>query len=275
MHPFKACFCLALHISALASIAAAAPSAIESFNYPFGATLNGQLGGGSQGFSGAWSGNSTFTIGSGSLNPPAGATSDTGNRSTTTAFGANRDVERFLSNPLGTPGTSTYFSFSMQPEGTLNQGFANGWFGFFLRGGAQVGVTKDSFSNFYALELAGTTAYTNTQAVVGQPAFFVLRIDWTSGTDTLRLYVNPAIGLPEPLVADAMLAFGDTVSANRVVLSGPGAYSFDALRGGSTFQDVMPAPVPEPSGMVLLLIGLTSLGIRHTWHRRRASRNCV
>ena len=273
MHPSKACFCLALHLGALASIASAQPSVIESFNYTSGATLNGQLGGGSQGFAGAWSGDSTFTIGNGSLGPLPGAISDTGNRSTTSAFGANRDIERFLSNPLGTPGTSSYFSFSMQPEGTLNQGFANGWFGFFLRGGAQVGVTKDSFSNFYALELAGTTAYTNTQAVVGQPALFVLRIDWTSGTDTLRLYVNPPVGQPEPLVASAMLAFGDTVGANRVLLSGPGAYSFDALRGGSTFQDVMPAPVPEPSGMVLLFIGLTSLGVRHTWLRRRASRN--
>src|SRR4051812_34923781 len=86
-----------------ATTARSATTAYESFNYNNGATLDGQLGG--DGFTGSWSGNSLFTIASGSLIDPTGMNGSAGNRVTSGASDANKDIHRDLTVPVGTPGT--------------------------------------------------------------------------------------------------------------------------------------------------------------------------
>jgi hypothetical protein len=227
----------------------AALIAFDDFNYTaVGDDLNGQSGGGSFGFSGPWTGNTTFNIGNGSLTSPTGQPIGTANSMSGVVVGENRDIGRTLSTPLGAQDTTVYFSFLMRPNGTLHQGFANGWFGFVLRGGAPVVVGMGSFTDQYGVEVAGTFDLSSKTAVVGTADFFVLRVDFTEGLDSARLFINPPVG-NEPATASAEVLSNNIVSVTSIDLSGPGAFSFDTLSIGTTWADV--APVPEPSGVVI------------------------
>jgi hypothetical protein len=239
----------------------AALTAYEPFNYAdVGADLNGRSGVGSSGFSDVWSGDTSFNIGNGSLVSPVTPFPTTGNDMTTVAFGGNRGIVRTLSTPLGTEGTTRYISFLMQPEGILHQGAFEGWFGLSLLGSTQVNVVMTSFGDLYTLEVGGTASSTTKNAVVGQTNLFVLRFDFTEGVDPVRLYINPQPGSPEPAVANASQINLDVNLINQVSLTGPGAFSFDELRVGSTFADVL--PVPEPSTIHLVVLVAYSLVCR-------------
>lgn len=239
----------------------AALSAYEPFNYQnVGGDLNGQSGGGSFGFTNAWSGNTSFNISDGSLTSPVLPFPTIGNGMTTVAFGGNREISRILANPLGVDDTVSYISFLMRPEGILHQGAFAGWFGLSLRGDRQTNVVLSSFGDKYHLEVGGTTSQTNTNAVVGQTVLFVLRLDFTEGVDPVRLYINPQPGAAEPAIADASQINLDVDIINQVVLTGPGAYRFDELRIGTTFADV--TPVPEPTSVLLCLAGIFATQLR-------------
>jgi hypothetical protein len=228
------------------STAHAVLTAYEPFNYAdVGGDLNGQSGGGSSGFSDAWSGNTSFNVGSGSLLSPVTPFLTSGNSETAVAFGSNREIMRSLASPLGTEGTTRYLSFLMRPEGILHQGAFDGWFGLSLRGSTNVNVVMTSFGDKYTLEVGGTASATAINAVVGQTVLFVLRMDFTEGVDPVRLYLNPQPGAPEPGLANASQINLDVSLINQIFLTGPGAYSFDELRIGTTYADV--TPVPEPS----------------------------
>jgi hypothetical protein len=246
--------------------------ALDDFNYsPVGSDLNGQSGGGSFGFSNAWTGNTTFNIGDGSLVSPTGWPVAEGNSMNTVAYFANRDIERTLAEPLGTPGTTIYSSMLIRPEGILGQGYAGGWFGLAFRGDFQTTVGMLFGGGNYGIEISGTYGTSSTQAVVGQTVLLVTRMDFTEGVDTLRLYINPP-GTTEPLAPNAILLNNGIESINRISLTGPGAYSFDRLAIGTTWADVV--PVPEPGSMALAAIGgvvVVALGRRH----RKPSRSSV
>jgi hypothetical protein len=246
------------------SCARAALTVVDNFNFsPVGSDLNSQSGGGSSGFSDAWSGNTSFNIGDGSLVSPVGMLPSIGNSMTTVAYFENRGIDRPLTSALGTPGTSAYVSFLMRPEGILHQGAFNGWFGLALRGSATVVVGMSSFGDNYTLEISGATDQTNKAAVVGETVFFVLRMDFTEGVTPTRLYVNPRPG-PEPAIADAILLNNGILSLTGISLTGPGSFSFDTLRIGTTYADVM--AVPEPSCIYLAII---AFACRCTFMRQR------
>ncbi len=223
----------------------AAITAYEPFNYAnVGGDLNGQSGGGSSGFSGVWSGNTSFNVSNGSLVSPVQPFPTSGNAMTAVAFGSNRDVSRPLSTPLGTEGTTRYISFLMRPEGILHQGAFDGWFSVSLRGSQEVNVVMGS-GDFYNLEIGRTASPTTKKAVVGETNLFVVRVDFTEGVDPVRLFINPQPGAPEPAIASASQINLDVDLINQVVLTGPGAYGVDELRIGTSYADVL--PVPEPS----------------------------
>jgi len=244
----------------------AALIALDDFNYASGGDLNGQSGGGSFGFSDAWTGNSTFDIGNGSLVSPVSQAPGVGNRMSAASYSANRDIHRTLTAPLGAPGTTNYFSFLLQPNGLLHEGFAQGWFGFVLSGGFPVYVDMGSFTNKYGIEVSGTSSLSSTTATIGQTVFVVLRIDFSGGgVDPARIYINPLPG-NEPVVASAAVLENGIGSVTTVGLTGPGAYSFDTLKIGTSWADV--APVPEPSTLALAPLGTLAL-----WAINRRLRN--
>src|SRR5689334_6671387 len=107
----------------------------EPFDYPqIGANLRGMAGGGSFGFAGPWLAggfnatlNDSYSIAPGSLTFANLLTS--GNRATSGPVNAIAGVTRDFSTALGATGTTRYYSFLLRPEGTLNEGVFNGFFG--------------------------------------------------------------------------------------------------------------------------------------------------
>jgi hypothetical protein len=242
----------------------AALTAYEPFNYTnVGGDLNGQSGGGSLGFTDAWSGNTSYNIGNGSLPSPVLPFPTSGNDMTTVAFGGNRDIVRTLTTPLGADNTPAYVSFLMRPEGILHQGAFDGWFSVSLRGSHQTNVVMGS-NDFYYLEVSGTSSATTTTAVVGQTNLFVLRFDFTEGVDPVRLYINPQPGAPEPAVANVSQINLDVDAINLIDLTGSGANSIDEIRIGTTYADVTPLPEPSTVNTAIVAMSLSLCGLRRT-----------
>jgi len=72
----------------------------------------------------------------------------------------------------------------------------------------------------------------------------VMRIDFLAGNDSIRLYVNPVPGGSEPSTPSAMTSAFDLGLLVSARPTGPGAYSFDEIRAGSTFASVTATLVP-------------------------------
>lgn len=98
------------------SMACASLSVYEPFNYTSAAQVSGQSGGGSFGFSAAWTGGSaTATVGTGSLV----GYSTIGNRAAMAANSLTTPLSRTLTTSLGSSAGTTYFSFLLRPEASV------------------------------------------------------------------------------------------------------------------------------------------------------------
>ena len=244
--------------------------AVDPFNYsPVGSPVAGNGANGSFGFSDNWHGDNSFMIAAGNLPSPIPVLMPVSNSVTVAAFGGNRDINREFSQPLGVDNTTAYFSFVMQPQGIVGDGAFQGWFGFDLRGGLrQITVGKDSFHGTFSLQdnLGDQPVQTNVPIVSGASHFFVLGVSFLPGNDVYKLYIDPPAGQPEPATPAASLNF-DLQSVPTLGLTGPGAYGFDELRIGTTWNDV--TSVPEPATGLLCIAAIASVaaffaGVRPT-----------
>jgi hypothetical protein len=223
------------------------PPVYEGFDY---APSTGLLGtGGGTGFSGPWgsaSPSASYGISTGSLSHPGLTT--TGNRVTTGAHSSGiGSIGRSLITPLGELGTTRYVSFVVRPEGTLNEGQFNGFFGLRLETASSndlfVGKPGGGAVDQFVMENAGGTLQhaTGTTVEIGEEYLLVLRADFTAvGNDLFTLYVNPIPGAPEPssgtLKNDVNLGI-----INEIFLYATGAFSIDEIHIGASFADVVPS----------------------------------
>lgn len=241
---------------ACAGLAFGTVTTLEQFNYtPAGSDLSGNGGGGSSGFNGNWSGDTSFDLASGSLVSPVPLASISGNRVTAAAFGGNRDIARNFTQTIGADNTTIYFSFLMRAQDVVGGGAFGGYFEFVLRAGQRyVCVGKGGANNNYLIE--GSTlekGVSSVPVVANQTHLFVVRANFLPGADNYRLYIDPQTGQAEPSVANAVLSTYDVGTVTGLTLSGPGAFGFDELRFGTTWNDV--TPVPEPGTLVLMITG--------------------
>lgn len=220
-----------------------APLAYEGFTLTFPQYNTGS------GFSGAWqpggfnASGAGYTAREASLSF-AGLQTD-GGRVVSPAFQAINGALRNLAQPLGADNTTAYFSVLLRPEGTLNGGVFNGFFGVTINGsfGNELFIGKPGGQAIeeYVIEHRGGFGQVSSgvATVVGQTAFLVVRADFLAGNDQFTLYVNPAPGAAEPTngVIKSDLNLG---SVPRIGIYNTGAFSVDEIRLGTTYEDVTP-----------------------------------
>jgi len=89
----------------------------------------------------------------------------------------------------------------------------------------------------------------------------VVRIDFTAGNENVWLWVDPELdAIPDIGAADASgTAVAFEADFVRAQLQTPEMARFDEIHIGTTFGDVAPFVVPEPSSCSLVLIGMLGL----------------
>lgn len=266
-------------VSAACTPTMAELTAYDGFSYRAGSSLAGETGGGSFGFSSAWTAGGLATpqheISGGSLADPTSTLLTEGARASVLTVSPEgfTTARRELTESLGEPGTRRYVSFLARPEGELGAGDAGGYFGLELvSSGVNLFVGKPS-TDVYAMENIGGTdpSPTGVAAAVGESVFMVLRADFETGADAFRLYMNPSPGQAEPATPDAVKADSDVGAVSAVGMFSTGAFSLDEIRIGETFADV--APVPEPTSALfspLLVLAMGARPLRKARRRRRS-----
>jgi hypothetical protein len=109
-----------------------------------------------------------------------------------------------------------------------------------------------------------TRAAGNVEEVLSVTNFLVVKITFGDLSETVDLYVNPALGTEPTGAPDARLT-GAGVNIDSVRYLGvyaenlqPRQWSMDEIRIGDTFGDVTPT-IPEPSAALALLGGAVTL----------------
>jgi hypothetical protein len=246
-----------------ADVTPAMSAAYEGFDYSLaGSDLNGNNGG--TGFAGPWMPGGynaslfdNYDVAAGSLT--FGSLVVSGNRVHSSAVNAIAGLTRPLSQCLGTPGTTRYISLLLRPEGTLDAGIFNGFFGLIFHRpetfpGANpeppelyVGKPGGGAVHEYALENRGGSSQvaSGVQVEIGKTAFVVIKAEFTEGNDTFTLYMNPAPGCPEP--SQGMVKQDiDNGMITELTLYSSGEFSMDEIRVGNTFADVTPVAPTGP-----------------------------
>jgi hypothetical protein len=157
-------------------------------------------------------------------------------------------VQRFFVTPIGQAGTTVYLSVLLRPEGTLNNGEYNGFFGVYLNTGTELFIGKpggDAIGE-YVIENRGGSSQQSTQepVTVGATAFLVLKAEFGEVGDVFTLYVNPPPVPVEPLTG-VVKTDHLAGSVDGLTVYSTGEFSLDELRLGESYADV--APFVEPA----------------------------
>ncbi|MDB5299046.1 MAG: hypothetical protein JWO87_709 [Phycisphaerales bacterium] len=266
MHKFLITAGVAAALALMATQTRGNNLALESFDYSVG-TLQGDNGG--AGFSGPWvpggfnaSNHTNYQVAAGSL--PFGTLATAGNHATTASLQAISGLTRGLSTAMGTPGTTEYLSVELRPEGTLNAGVFNGFFGLYLNAstGTDLFVGKPgagAISSYVLEDRGGSNQHSaGFTPVVGAANLLVVRADFAAGNDKFTLYVDPSPGGTEPLTG-TVKQDSDVGTVSALMLYSTGAFSVDEIRIGTTYADV--TSTPEPSSIAFVgVLGFVACG---------------
>ena len=176
----------------------------------------------------------------------------------------------------------------LQPEGTLDAGVFNGFFGIYLNGGASNDGLDDLFFGKpggdaigeYVIEHRGGAGQISSgvDAVVGETALLVVKAEFLAGNDRFTFYVNPTVGGPEPS-GGAVKTDLDLGVVTGVTLYSTGAHDVDEIRIGTTYADVVPptgdgsaVPLPGVAWAGMALLG--GVGARR-WRNRGRGASCA
>lgn len=175
-----------------------------------------------------------------------------------------------MSTSIGGSTGTTYISFLLRPDAATSA--ANAEFGLIGTGGSGnnslfVGKAASGNTSNYLLDTLSTGGTQNTSATAfanGTAVLMVLRADFVGGGggDTFKLYINPS-NVAEPGSADATKSGWDVGTVSSIQFTGNLGFSFDELKIGSSYADVVPEPGTYAAGIAVAgVVGMT-------WRRRR------
>jgi hypothetical protein len=242
-----ACLALAIVLVLLTQPAAAVQLAEENITPSVPVYANG-----GSGFNGAWTigGFNAFVAGytarAKSLCYPRLET--TGGSVSGSAFPQINGTVRNLAQPLGAPGTTAYVSFLIQPRGTLNDGVFQGFFGLTVSNGTPfgnelfIGKPGGGATEQWVIEHRGGFGQVTSgvDVRIGKTTLLVVKIQFMAGPEIITLYVDPAVGRPEP-GSNVVKTDLDLGVVTRIGLYSTGAFTIDEIRIGTTFADVLPS----------------------------------
>ncbi len=243
----------------------------DQFSYTAASTLEGN---------GAWTGlnsGTAPTISSTSLSV-SGLQASAGNK---VSFASGNIKEAIAALGSTTSANTVFYSFAFQlsalPTATtysfaLSTGNTNYAAPVWLRadtGGVGYNIGLSNKSNSTANYSSSVTSLNTTVFIVGSYTFVT-----GTGNDTSSLWINPSsstFGGSAPSASLTAVGGTDQADISQFLLRGAaGSPSglFDELRVGTSWADVTPAAIPEPSTYAAILGGVALLGVAA---RRRRS----
>jgi len=185
----------------------------------------------------------------------------------------------------GTDASGTlYFSFLARDD----DGLGGGWAGFNLwaNGEEEFGLGNPGTPDYYGIYHQSSDGVTNNQEpAIGTPAtqingdtrLFVVRVDYAANArDSYTAWLDPDPALGELLQNPNIMVAGFTNTDDNddgfgeFHFRGDNVWEFDEVRFGTTWEDVTPTIIPEPSAGFLALIGV---GLGALLLRRRRKQN--
>lgn len=159
----------------------------------------------------------------------------------------------------GTTGQTTYLSLLIRQDALGGQfgGFAGLYVGNSTsESDPKLFVGKGGSSNNWLIEnLGGTgTVQLNVGINLDETSLLVVKMKTLAGNDRFTLFVNPT--RTTELQSGFVKTDLNLSIANRITLYSTGAFSFDEIRIGTTFADVITA-IPEPNSALLISIGIS------------------
>lgn len=226
---------------------------------------------GGAGFSGAWNGNHLFRT-AGLTHPELNVA---GGRAQTVsgATASFRDLDLSsqagkldANSKIGKDGTTVWLRMLVNMESTLEPPASPpGWAGlsFFDGNSERLFMGKRNNNPNWGFERSGQSGGTVSTGVgVASPVLLLVKVDFSLGSDLVSMWAFSG-ATPETLpVANGVLNAND-FSFNRIrISSGNGAaLSVDEVYLAWTFDELFPAPIPEPSSAFLVMLGIVFIRV--------------
>ena len=233
----------------------ASPLFSEAFNYTAGSALAPSHVNPGNGL--AWSGgNAGLTIGSGNLTYP-GLTDQGGNELSIANATAGTSINEFANVTSG----QIYYSFLL--DVTTVDG-ANGYVTSLNPGSTTPNGGSDALAIYLyttgtlGIRTAGASTVHTSSALSLNTTYFVV-VDYDFAATAVNLWLNPVPGASQPaatltLAGNASVTAIDNVGFKTQATTGD--YLIDNLRLGTSWTDVTPSAVPEPSTFALAGMGM-------------------
>jgi len=226
----------------------------EAFNYTAPSSLAGNV---NPGNSIAWSGgNAGLNIASGNLTY-SGLTDQGGNELSISNLTAGSSVNTFANTTSG----QIYYSYLL--DVTTVDG-ANDYVTALNPGTSAPNGSSDAINTYLysngkiGLRTAGESTVTSSSALSLSTTYFVV-LEYNFATTTASLYLDPTPGASQPAATLTLAGSGSVTAIDDVgfkTQSTTGDFLVDNLLVGTTWGDVTPATVPEPSTWALVGSGL-------------------